>query len=186
MINKRVLISSIALFGTTMLIFFIVQLFLRTQAYFSFSEYQYLLSTAICNAFILTTLYAIVGAYNMVSQIHNKEIRMGTIFKLTFSPGIIAGLISVIAIFGYFWYFSPEGIEQLKTEYLDYSLLAAKGTETYEGVAEIVNSSQARNANILNIKTFSLMSLVVIFFNLSLAIMLSLLWKIKQTPITSK
>lgn len=182
MLRKTLWRSAILLFVLTMLIFFVVQFFFKTQDYFQISDYQYILSTSIANAFVVTVIYAIVAATNMLHWNGKPEISFSKIFKLTFIPGFFAGLLSICAIFAYFHYVDSQGIEQLKTEYLDYSLVQAKANGEYDEVAKVVNSKEVRATDLLTFRTFTLILAIMIFFNLSLALMITFLWKIRNTP----
>lgn len=99
-----------------------------------------------------------------------------------FFPGVLAGVLSLVTVFAYYHYIAPEGIEQLKTEYLDYSLVQAEANGDYEEVAKVVNSPEVRATNLLSNRTFTLILGVMLFFTFSLALMLSFLWKIRNTP----
>ena len=182
MLRNSIWRSAFELFILTMIIFFIVQILFKGKAYFQFSDFQYILATSIANAFVITTIYAIIAATNMLRWVNNPKATFGRIFQLTFMPGVIAGMLSLIIIFGYYHYLDPAGIEQLKTEYLDYSLAQAEVSGVSEEVAQIVNSKEVRATNLLSFRTFTLILGVVIFFNLSLALMLTFLWKIRNTP----
>ena len=182
MIKRVIIKSSLILFLITMLIFGIVQILFRTQEYFQFSDFQYLLATAVSNAFIITTIYAVVAAYNMLTQTKKQQLGFFKVFGLCFSPGVIAGFLSVGVIFSIFYYYFPEGINQLKNEYLDYSLLQYKNDASYEEAVKIINSDAVRNTNLLNFKTFTIISLIIAFFNFSLGLMMAFLWKVKATP----
>ncbi|MRI63959.1 DUF4199 domain-containing protein [Ornithobacterium rhinotracheale] len=182
MLKNIIFKSTAILFFLTMVIFTLVQVLFRTQEYFQFSQFQYLIATAVSNAFVLTTLYAVMAAYNMIKQTNHPNLHFFKVFGLCFSPGVLAGFMSLIAIFAFFYYIQPDWIEQFKNEYLDYSLLDAKEAGDYDSVAKVVNSQEVRNTNILNIRTFSLISIVIAFFNFSLGIMMALLWKVRTTP----
>ncbi|QAR31154.1 DUF4199 domain-containing protein [Ornithobacterium rhinotracheale] len=185
MLKNIIFKSTAILFFLTMVIFTAVQVLFRTQEYFQFSQFQYLIATAIGNAFVLTTLYAVMAAYNMIKQSSHPDLHFFKVFGLCFSPGTLAGFMSLISIFAFFYYVQPDWIEQFKNEYLDYSLLDAKEAGDYEKVAKVVNSQAVRDTNILNIRTFTLLSLVLVFFNFSLGIMMALLWKVRTTPFKS-
>ena len=181
MIKRVIIKSSLLLFLFTMLIFGIVQVLFRTQEYFQFSDFQYLLATSISNAFIITSIYAIFAAYNMLTQTKKQQLSFFKVFGLCFSPGVIAGFLSLATIFLIFHYLFPAVVEQLKNEYLDYSLLQYKDTKDYEEAAKIINSEAVRNTNLLNFRTFTLVSLVIVFFNFSLGLMMAFLWKVKTS-----
>ncbi|MBV7440849.1 DUF4199 family protein [Weeksellaceae bacterium TAE3-ERU29] len=182
MVKQVIIKSSLILFLITMLIFGIVQILFRTQEYFQISDFQYLLATSVSNAFIITSIYAIVAAYNMLTQTKKQQLSFFKVFGLCFSPGVIAGFLSLAVIFLIFNNYFPEGVEQLKNEYLDYSLLQYKNEASYEEAAKIINSDAVRNTNILNSRTFILASLIIVFFNFSLGLMMAFLWKVKTTP----
>ena len=165
-----------------MILFFVVQFLFKTQEYFQYSEFQYILATSVTNSFIVTIIYAFFAARNMLRWIRKPESSFFRVFRLTFFPGVIAGFLSLCAVFAYFYYVDPSGIEQIKTEYLDYSLVQAQANGEYEEVAKVVNSEPVRNTNLLNFRTFTLILAILIFFNFSLALMLSFLWKIRNTP----
>ena len=184
MLKNTIWRSTFQLFVLTMIIFFIVQFFFKHDNYVNVSDYQYILATSIANAFVITTIYAIVAAANMLRYDHEIRATFGRIFRLTFLPGVMAGIMSLCAVFAYFHFMDPAGIEQLKTEYLDYSLVQAEANGELEEVAKVVNSDAVRGTNLLNFRTFTLILAVMIFFNLSLALMLTFLWKIRNTPAT--
>lgn len=181
MLNKTIRKSTILLFFFTMIVFFVIQLFFRDFTYFNFSEFQYLLATSISNAFVITTIYAIVVAFNMLSYSKKVKLRFLQVFKMSFVPGFIAGLSSLICVFLLFKYVDNNGIELLKNQYLDYSLAQAKINGDYEEVAKVINTDAVRSTQLLNYRTFTLILAVILFFNFSLALMVSFLWKIKTT-----
>lgn len=180
--QKKIWKTTFLLWALTLLVFFIVQFFLRDQSYFQFSDFQYILSTSIANAFVITTIYALVAAYNLVQSGKKEKLGFGSVFKLSFLPTAMASVLSLAVIYAYFYYIDSSGIEQIKTEYLDYSLYQAEGTENYEKTAEIVNSKEIRSTNLLSYRTLTLMLGGYLFFSLSLALMMSFLWKIRNTP----
>lgn len=182
MLKHIIFKSTLILFFLTILVFTTVQILFRTQEYFQISQFQYLIATAVSNAFVLTTLYAIMAAYNMLKQSNQSNLHFFKIFGLCFSPGVLAGFMSLIVIFSFFYYVQPDWIEQFKNEYLDYSLFDAREAGDYQSVAKVVNSQEVRNTQILNIRTFTLISVVIVFFNFSLGIMMALLWKVRTTP----
>ncbi|MDO5654845.1 MAG: DUF4199 domain-containing protein [Flavobacteriaceae bacterium] len=182
MLRNTIWRSTIYLFLLAMMVFFIVQFFFKDQNYFQISDFQYILTTGVSNSFVITTLFAIVAAYNMLKWDGNKSSSFWNIFKLSFIPGVLAGFFTLISVFAWYEYVDPAGIEQLKTEYLDYSLLQAKDNEAYEEVEKVVNSKEVRGTNLLSFRTFTLILGIVIFFNLSLALMVTFLWKIRNSP----
>ncbi|MXV38699.1 DUF4199 family protein [Flavobacteriaceae bacterium Ap0902] len=174
--------SAVLLFIITLLIFFAVQFFFKTDEYFQISDFQYILATSIANAFVITSVYALMGAYNMMRWTAKNNGGFLKVLKLTFLPGFIAGIMSLCAIFAYYYYVDPDGIELLKTQYLDYSLIQAQENGEYEEVAKVVNSEAVRNTNLLTYRVFTLILGIITFFNLSLGLMITFLWKIKTTP----
>ena len=180
MFKKNIWYSALNLWVITMIIFLIIQILFKDQDLLQLSDYQYILATSIANAFVITTIYAIVAAYNML--IARGRNSFGKIFQLTLFPGILAGFLSLFTIFAFYYYVDFQGIEQLKTEYLDYSLAQAKINGEYDEVAKVVNSDAVRATNLLSFRTFTLILGIIIFFNLSLALMLTFLWKIRNTP----
>lgn len=182
MLKRPIRRSAIILFILTLVVFLVVQILFKTQEIFQFSDFQYIIATSIANAFVITSIYAFVAASNLLKWNNKPGISFIKIFKLSFLPGFIAGVLSLLCVFAYFHYVDPSGIEQLKTEYLDYSLVQAKVNGDYEDVEKVINSPEVRNTNLLNNKTFTLILGILIFFNFSLALMLSFLWKIRNTP----
>ncbi|MGI9526631.1 MAG: DUF4199 domain-containing protein [Weeksellaceae bacterium] len=182
MLKSYIWKSSLLLFIITICIFIGVQVFFKTDEYFQISDFQYILASSISNAFIITSIYAIMGAYNMIRWTSKNQGSFFKIFKLTFFPGVIAGFLSLCAIFAYYYYIDPEGIELLKTQYLDYSLVQAKENGEYEQVEKVVNSDAVRSTTLLSSRVFTLILGIMMFFNFSLALMITFLWKIKTTP----
>lgn len=174
--------SAVILFVLTFIIFMAVQILFKNHTYFHISDFQYILATSIANAFVITTIYAIFGAYNMMRWTAKNPGSFFRIFKLTFLPGFIAGIMSLCAIFAYYYYIDPQGIEILKDQYLDYSLVQAQKNGEYDQVVKIVNSEAVRNTNLLTYRVFTLILGIMTFFNFSLALMITFLWKIKTTP----
>ena len=181
MLQKSIWRSVLLLFLLTVIVFFAVQILFKDKEIFHISDYQYILATSMSNAFVITVIYAIVAAANMLKWSSLSNISFGKIFRITFLPGVLAGILSLCAIFAYFKYADPAGIEQLKNEYLDYSLVQAKAGESYDEVEKIVNSKEVRSTDLLSFRTFTLILAIIIFFNFSLALMLSFLWKIRTT-----
>lgn len=182
MIKKTIVRTSIILYLITMILFFIVQLLFRTQDYVQFSEYQYLLATSICNSFVITTLYALFAANNMLVINKKTTPTFLQIFGVAFSPGVIAGTLTLISVFALFTYVENNGANQLFTEFLDYSLAQAKENGNYNELSKILNTPQMRSYNMLNTKMFSMLSIALVFFNFSLGLLISFLWKIRTTP----
>ncbi|CAI9429768.1 DUF4199 domain-containing protein [Candidatus Ornithobacterium hominis] len=181
MLKNVILKTALGLYFFCMILFFLVQLFFRDEQIFHFSEFQYLLATSISNAFIITTVFALTAAYNLIYWGKRKTLNFFQTFKLTFSPGAIAGLLALASIFYLFYSVDTSGIQSLLQQYLDYSLLQAQKEGNLEEVKPIINSTAVRETNLLNIRTFTLMSLGVLFFNFSLGIMFSFLWKVKTS-----
>ena len=182
MLKRPIRRSAIILFILTLAVFLLVQVLFKTQEFFQFSEFQYIIATSIANAFVITSIYAFSAASNLLKWNSKPGIGFAKIFQLSFFPGFIAGVLSLLCVFAYFHFVDPTGIEQLKTEYLDYSLLQAKVNGDFEDVEKVINSPEVRNTNLLSNRTFTLILGVLIFFNFSLALMLSFLWKIRNTP----
>lgn len=183
MLRNSIWRSAIVIYVLTMLVFLLLQYFFKTQEFFKFSEFQYLLATSIANGFIITSIFALVAARNLIRWNSKPDITFFKIFKLNFFPGVIAGFMSLVSVFAYFHYVDPEGIEQIKTEYLDYSLMQVEGTEDYENIAEVINSPEIRETNLLSNRTFTLILGIVLFFTFSLSLMLSFLWKIRNPSV---
>lgn len=181
MLKIIILKTALGLYFFCMILFFIVQLLFKNQQIFQLSEFQYLLATSISNAFIVTTVFALVASYNLIYWGKRKALNFFETFKLTFSPGAIAGLVALVSIFYLFHSVDSSGIQELLQQYLDYSLLQAKKEGNLEELAPIINSTAVRGTNLLNIRTFTLMSLGILFFNFSLGIMFSFLWKVKTS-----
>lgn len=182
MLKRTIRRSAIIIFLSTMAVFLLVQFLFKTQAYFQFSEFQYIIATAVANAFIITSIFAIVAATNLLKWNGKPGIDFWKIFKLMFFPAILAGVLSLVSVFAYYHFIDPDGIEQLKTEYLDYSLVQAKESGEYDEVAKVVNSPEVRATHLLNNRTFTLILAAMLFFTFSLSLMLTLLWKIRNTP----
>lgn len=173
--------SAIVIYVLTMAVFLILQFLFKTQEFFQFSEFQYLIATAILNAFVITSIFAIVAARNINRWNSINKMAFFKIFKMAFFPGVLAGVFALISVFAYYHYLDPEGIEQIKTEYLEYSIIQAEGSENYEEIKQMINSPEIRGANLLSMRVFTLILGVMLFFNFSLSIMLSMLWKIRNS-----
>lgn len=185
MLKKAILKSALGLFLFSISIFLAVTFIFGGKGLVNWDEFQYILATSISNAFIITTVYALVAAYNLLKygnlNLSKNPLSFIQTFALTFAPGTIAGLMALISIFLFFTYIEPQKIHQLLQEYLDYSLYQAKLNGSLEEVEPIINSPAVRNTNVLSIQTFTLISLAIIFFNFSLGLMFSFLWKVKNT-----
>lgn len=182
MLRNSIRRSAFIIYILTLVVFLLVQYLFKTQEFFQFSEFQYIISSSVANAFVITTIFALVAASNLLKWNNKPGISFFKIFKLMFLPGLMAGILSLVTVFGYYHYVDPQGIEQLKTEYLDYSLVQAEANGEYDEVAKVVNSPEVRATNLLSNRTFTLILAVMIFFTFSLALMLTFLWKIRNTP----
>lgn len=173
--------TAIVIYVLTMSVFLLLQFFFKTQAFFQFSEFQYLIATSIANGFIITSIFALVAATNLIRWNSKHGVGFFKIFKLNFFPSVLAGFFALLTVFAYFHYFDPEGIEQIKTEYLEYSIIKAEGSENYEEIKQMINSPEIRATNFLSMRMFTLILGIVVFFTFSLSLMLSMLWKIRNS-----
>ncbi|MDO5511037.1 MAG: DUF4199 family protein [Weeksellaceae bacterium] len=181
MFNSRISRTSINLYLAIIIIFLLVQLLFRGREFFDLHEYQFLQATAIANAFLVTFTIAIFTAHNVWQASKNPNYSFLSVFKLAFLPAFLAGSMAIISVFAYYHFIDPIAIDQLKHEYLDHSLLQAKGIDNYDEVVAQVNSPEVRGFSLLNFRTFTFLLFALLFFCFSLSLMFSFLWKVKNT-----
>ncbi len=165
---------------TTLVIFALVFFFFRDHSYINFSDDQFLVATRTSMAFGLTTLYALVAAYNVVTVGKKTKLSFGKTFKLTFVPGFFAGVVSLVIIFGVLYYYAPEAVEQLKEQFFESSRAEAVKGENADEILKRIDAAQ--DISLLTGRTLSLGIILILFFNISLSLMLSFLWKVRNTP----
>ncbi len=164
----------------TLAIFALVFFFFRNHDYVDWRSDQFLVATRTSMAFGLTTLYAIVAAYNMIKMGKRTKLSFGKTFNLTFWPGFLAGTVSLVVIFALLYEYAPEVVEQLKQQFFESSRREAMKGENATEILERIDAAQ--NISLLTGRTLSLGIVLIAFFNLSLSLMLSFLWKVRNTP----
>lgn len=94
--SKNLFTLGIALFGATMLIFFIV--------YFFFSGVNYFETSMVVNAFILPIFYAGTAFWSVKTAWNKFQLNFKDAFKRAFVPMFVGGFLSIICIFAFFNY----------------------------------------------------------------------------------
>jgi|26BtaG_2_1085354.scaffolds.fasta_scaffold00012_51 hypothetical protein len=98
--NKKIIQVGLLLFGITMALFFLLFFLFSTQG--SMSEAQYFNYSAVICCFILPTIYAGVGFYSPYSSAKKEVLHFGQVWRLSFLPMFIGGLLSMASIFVFF------------------------------------------------------------------------------------
>lgn len=176
--------SSFILIVLCFIVFAIVQLFFKDQSYFQLFDFQYLITTNISNYFIINVFVAVVAATNMVKLVKDSNTTFFKVFKVSFFPGFIATIVFLSVIYGFFRYYDTESIDLLRTEYLQNGLV-----DLIQNDGDIKDIDRIKEAiktpeplSVFMNKIFLLLFAGNTFFNFSLALMLSLLWKVRKTP----
>ncbi len=108
--TKNLFTLGIALFGATMLIFFVV--------YFFFSGINYFETSMVTNAFILPILYAATAFWSVKSAWNSRRLNFKEAFKRAFIPMFVGGFLSVISIFVFFNYVDTDARDLINYQFV--------------------------------------------------------------------
>lgn len=164
--NKKVIQLGLVLFLLNMAIFFLLFFLFSTQG--SISEANYFHYSVIICCFILPVIYAGVGFYSSYSSAKIEPLHFGLIWKLTFMPMFIGGLLSLISIFVFFnttgsWAEDSlqRGWYEFKLSNLDPELMDEKESE----LAMSMDKMTDLTINIFRLRMFFLSFTLILFYN---------------------
>ena len=188
--TKNLFTLGMALFGATMLIFFVV--------YFFFSGINFFETSMIINAFILPILYVFVAFWSVKTAWNIKKLNFKEAFKRAFVPMFIGGFLSMtsICIFLNFvdtdardllnYQFVQENKKKLDDTYKE-EMARLKSdkekeelTKDYEKSLQSFNNEQVKDKDMLTPSHFFSYFAVILIFYLVLSLFFGAFFRTKS------
>lgn len=189
--TKNLFTLGMALFGATMLIFFVV--------YFFFSGINYFETSMVTNSFILPILYAATAFWSVKSAWNSRRLNFKEAFKRAFIPMFVGGFFSVISICIFFNYIDTDARDLLNYQFVqtnkskldqtykeNITTLKSekekeKITKEYQTNLQAFETSQVKGKNMLTANHFSGYFAAILIFYLVLSLFFGAFFRTKSS-----
>lgn len=177
-IPKIVLKTALILAFSTLVLFFFVQIFFKTDQYIDGYDFQFYKTALIINSFVLPIGYSLV-CFRMLF-IFNKEKSHSFLvnFRYSFMSLFLGSLISITVIFLYLNYFDTDSIKILTNQQLDWMLSLGTEEDEVKMMRDSIESSGSREVNIFSLKrVYGIYLPAIIVFHLFVSFVLGTFFK---------
>lgn len=160
-ISQKSFRIGISLFMITMLLFFLLLFVFSTQG--RMTEAQYFNYSVMISCFLLPVIYAGFAFYNIYGEASIRPLGFRHIWRLSFLPMFIGGLLSLAAIFVFFNTSGSWAEDSLQRGWYDL-MTANPNPEFIEKNPDLVKAMSDPNNNMFSWKVFFISFSVILFF----------------------
>ena len=177
-IPRIVLKTGLLLSGCTLILFFLVQYFLKTDRFFQLYDFQYYRTALVINSFVLTLLYSLVRFRMLFFINQTKKVNWLINFRYSFMARFIGGLSSISVMFIYLNYIDPKAIAIFTNQQLDWMLSLGTDADEVKKMSDSLEASNSRDVNTFSFKkVYGIYLPGIIFFDLFVSFILALFYK---------